>query len=352
MAKKTGLFLFFREPYCSAKTLIMYNNKPQPINIFRRKTLKKLFTLAILLAVGLGLAFFGCSKNPTTSEETAVDDDAAITTVLNTNGYATSDNYGDDGTAGFAKSDAKSDTFPYYVRWRRRINTPVERTISIAYDSNNTFATVTISSDYTGRFVVDNTPNLLLDTFSRAINDHGVRYVWLKKWNDHWYFWGASPLEIATVNPQIIVYIDSVKITGTGGERPNVTFIGSLYGQTLRRDQMPIFEPGATVTATVYTRISSGADSTWAFLHRRIWHSAGWSNHIREPLERVTGEKFVFTKTWTLYSDSILAFPALRHACLDVILGSTLFGDSTAEYSARMWTVPYIVKAVGDTTMP
>ena len=307
--------------------------------------MKKLFTLTILLAVGSGLAFFGCSKNPTTP---VVDDNAAITDVLNSSGYATTDNYGDDGTAGFAK-DAKSDTFPTYMRWRRRI-TGITRNFSIVFDSNKTFATVTISSDYTGRFVVDNTDNALLDTVSRAINDHGVRYVWLKKWNERWYFWGASPLEISTPNAANSVIIDSVVIHATAGERPDVTFLGTLYGQTLRRDQMPIFEPGAEVTATVYTSTSTGTDSTWAFLHRRVRPFDGLPNHIREPFYRES--QFVFTRTWTLASDSIQTLPAVRHACLDVILGSTLFGDSSAEYSARMWTVPYIVKAIGDTTTP
>ncbi|MDI6740089.1 MAG: hypothetical protein QME74_06970, partial [Candidatus Edwardsbacteria bacterium] len=163
-------------------------------------------------------------------------------------------------------------------------------------------------------------------------------------------FWGASPLEISTPNAANSVIIDSVVVHATAGERPDITFLGATYGQTLRREQMPIFAPGATVTATVYTRTSTGADSTWAFLHRRIWHAAGRMNHIREPFYRES--RFVFTRTWTLAADSILVFPAVRHACLDVILGSTLFGNASAEYSARMWTVPYIVKAVGDTTTP
>jgi len=212
------------------------------------------------------------------------------------------------------------------------------------------FATATITTDFTGRFVVDNTDNALPDTFSRAITDHGTRYVKLKKWNNRWHFWGASPLEISTTGAATGVIIDSVRVNGTAGERPDVTFLGTLYGQTLRREQMPIFAPGATVTATVYTRTSSGADSTWAFLHRRVRPFEGQPNHIREPFFRES--QLVFTRTWTLDSDSITAFPAMRHACLDVILGSTLFGDNAAGYSARMWTVPYIVKAVGDTTLP
>ena len=309
--------------------------------------MKKLFTTTMLLVIGLGLTIFGCSKKATSPEEVPVDDNAAITTVLGTSGYATTDNYGDDGTAGFA-NDAKSDTFPNYMRWRRRI-TGITRNISIAYDSGGLFATATITTDFTGRFVVDNTNNGLLDTFSRAIADTGVRFVWLKKWNNRWHFWGASPLVIATTGAANSVIIDSVVVHATAGERPNVTFRGTSYGHTVRRDSMPIFAPGATVTATVFTRTSSGADSTWAFLHRRIFRGFGGPNHIREPFFRES--QMVFTRTWTLVSDSILVLPAVRHACLDVILGSTLFGNSAAEYSARMWTVPYIVKAVND-SMP
>lgn len=308
--------------------------------------MRKLFTTTMLLVVGLGLAVFGCSKKATSPEE-AVDDNAAITTLLNTSGYTTTDNYGDDGTAAFAK-DAKSDTFPNYMRWRRRI-TGITRNISVAYDSGGLFATATITTNFTGRFVVDNTDNGQLDTFSRAINDQGVRHVWLKKWNNRWHFWGASPLEIWTDGAATGVIIDSVVVHATAGENPDVTFLGQTYGQTLHREHMPIFAPGATVTATVHARTSTGADSAWAFLHRRIFRWQAGPNHIREPFYRES--QMVFSRSWTLASDSILAFPAVRHACVDVLLGSTLFGDNTAEYSARLWTMPYIVKAVSD-TMP
>ena len=172
------------------------------------------------------------------------------------------------------------------MRWRGRI-TGVTRNVSIAYDSGGLFATATIATVFTGRFVVDNTNDSLRDTISRAINDHGTRYVWLKKWNDRWHFWGASPLEIATASAATGVIIDSAVVHATGGERPDVTFRGTSYGHTVRRDSMPIFAPGATVTATVYARTSTGADSAWAFLHRRIFRGPGRAQpHPRAVLPR------------------------------------------------------------------
>jgi len=315
---------------------------------------KKLLMATPLVVLALVLVTVGCSKkNPTIPTDTTVDDNTAITNAVAASDWADVSDYGNDGSAGFAKDDP----FPGFVHWRRRI-TGETRTAAIQFDSANTFATVTINKYFDGYFVVDNTNNGVVDTIVRPFRDHGVRYVWLRKIRDHWRIWGASPLDIATDSASTKVVIDSVRITGTSGPRPSVLFAGSTYFQTRRRDEMPIFDAGATVTVNVYGNISGAsypADSAWAFLHRRIHVGLDLFHHLRLPLDRVSGQPFVFTKTWTVADDSISVRPALRHGCVDMILGSTLFDTthvSPKPYSAHLWTMPYIVVNTVNDSLP
>ncbi len=316
--------------------------------------MKRLIAPVLLLALGMALAVIGCSKKNPTSAETPVNDNAAIAMVLGSSGYADVSDYGDDGSAALGSKD---DIFPAYIRWRRRV-TPSAPVFSIQLDSSNTFATVTITRDFTGYFVVDNTNNAMVDTIVRPVHDHGVRYVWLRKINSRWRIWGASPMDIATVSPATAVTIDSVRVTGSSGPRPSVLFAGTVYTQTMRRELMPVFDPGASVTIRVYGSIAGAsypADSVWAFLHRRVYNSNGWYSHLRWAMDRVAGQPFVFTKSWTIADDSISVRPALRQSCVDMILGSALFDTAHASpkpYSARLWTMPYIVVNNADDSLP
>ncbi|MCU0607816.1 MAG: hypothetical protein MUF78_10460 [Candidatus Edwardsbacteria bacterium] len=307
--------------------------------------MKKLLTFAMLIAIASCLALTGCSK---TTSPVALDDDAAINTLLSLSGYSTSDNYGDDGTAAISYAAAK-DSFPSYIKWRRRI-TSITRNVSISYDSANAVALATITVDYYGRLIVDNNNDGdLADTLVRPLHDRGVRYVRLRKVGERWRVWGCSPLEIATVAPQNAVSIDSVRVTGVyDGQNREWLFNGSAFNQIRLRENMPLLDENSSVTLTVWGRLSDPADSMWAFLHRRVPQIGGLLYHLREPLFRTS--TFVFTKTWTIASDNITFRPALRHACIDAILGSTLYDTTAAaEYSARLWTMPYIIKAAADT---
>ncbi|MRR09032.1 hypothetical protein EG831_02865 [bacterium] len=306
--------------------------------------MNKLLTWAMLIATGSCLALTGCSK---ATSPAAIDDDAAITTVLSLSGYSTSDNYGDDGTAAISYAAAK-DSFPSYIKWRRRI-TSITQSVAISYDSANSVALATITVDFHGRLIVDNNNDGdLADTLVRPLHDRGIRYVRLRKVGDRWRIWGCSPMEVATVGPQNAVFIDSVRVAGVyDGQNREWLFNGSVFNQIRLRENMPLLDENSSVTLTVWGRLQDPADSMWAFLHRRVPQIGGLPYPLREPFFRTS--TFVFTKTWTIASDNITFRPALRHACVDGILGSTLYGDSTAEYSARLWTMPYIVKAAADT---
>ena len=297
--------------------------------------MKKKFIFYILpVMVPLVFLLTGCGRyNPASPE---LSDDEAINLLISSSGYADYSNYADDGLSEFAKPVVKSDSFPDDIYFRRRIENR-SHYISINYDSSRTFATVLITTDFTGRLAIDNNQNGVCDTISRPIDDRGLRYVWFRKWNDRWRIYGASPMVVQTANPANRVSIDSIRVEGDLGLRTKVMFNQQEFGQTLRREEMPIFYQGAEVTLTVWASLEQASDSCWAFMHRRVLQN-GVMDHLRVPMLRQG--TFEFRYSWKV--DAITA-PVVRHAAIDVLLGSTLFGDSTAEYSACIWTTPYIV---------
>jgi hypothetical protein len=284
-------------------------------------------SLAVILQSGCG------RSNPAAPE---LSDDEAINLLISSSNYADYSNYTDDGLSEFIPTYPKSDSFPSDIFFRRRIEAR-SHNISIIYDSSRTFATALIATDFTGRLVLDNNQNGVCDSISRPIHDQGLRYVWFRKWNDRWRVYGASPMVVQTADPANKVSIDSIRVEGDLGLRTRVMFNQQGFGQMLRREEMPIFYQGAKVTLTVWASLEQAPDSCWAFMHRRVLQN-GVTDHLRVPMLRQSGFEFSFC--WTV--DAITA-PVVRHAAIDVLLGSTLFGDSTAEYSACIWTLPYIV---------
>lgn len=294
-----------------------------------------------LLALAMAVAFFSCGKTNPTDAPTA-EDDAAINNVLLSSGYTDTTSFINDNTSiPYASSGlvggAKADTFPMTVKWARRIDR-VTRTVDISYDSSNTVALAHITLDFYGRIYVDNTDDGLQNPNVDSLHDRGHRLVRLRKINDRWRIWGVTPLEIATVDPPYRVLIDRVVVSGC--DNGPIEILPSEMSSARLRENLPIFNPGDTAMVTVYCR-TDGPDSTWAFLHRWLYRLP--RHHIRWPLFRENTTSFV--RSWEIVGDSIPLYmlPAVRHASVDVLAWNTLFGDSTASYSARVWCLPYIV---------
>lgn len=295
--------------------------------------------LVVFMLILTTIALVSCGKENPVS--TTSDDDSVINSLLLVSGYTDTTAFVNDGTTVPYASDSytKTDTFPEFVKFARKIIT-VTRTVNIVYNETNTEAVATITIDYDGFFYVDNDGDATTEPYSKVINDQGIRIVWLVKINDNWRISGVSPLEI--VSPDQAVIIDSVQVLGC--INGPITILPEDMTVKRLRENLPIFEPGATATAMVWTRHSSVSDSTWPFLHRWIYHPT-YRKHIREPFYKEVG---YFTRSWDIVSDSIVVFPAIRHASVDVISGSCLFGDSATAYSARIWCLPYIVKTATD----
>lgn len=280
----------------------------------------------------------GCGRTRPVSSE--ISDDDAISLLLSVSSYAEVSNFTDDGLSEFdLKYDyfpVKSDSFNTDILFRRRVESISSR-ITIDYDSSRTFATAVIAKAFKGRFVYDNNLNAACDTFSRPLSDNGIRYVWLQKSSNSWKVYGASPFILETDGPEDRVYIDSIKIEGDLGIRTKVTFLKPEAGQVLTREEMPIFYSGANIILNAWGRVESGIDSCWMFMHRREI-DGGVSSHIRWPMTKQG--VFEFQTSWASDSTEI---PVVRHVAVDMILGATLFEDSTREYSACIWAIPYII---------
>lgn len=295
----------------------------------------------VLTAAFVALMLAACSKNNPAEPSTA-EDDAAINQLLLSSGYTDTTNFINDNTTTPYTSPAslngvKSDTFPISIKWARKINS-VTRTVDISYDSSNTVALAHITLDLYGHIFVDNTDDSLVNPNIDTLHDRGHRLVRLRKVNNRWMIWGVTPLEIATVNPPYNVLIDRVVVTGC--LNGPIEILPAEMSSARLRENLPIFNPGDTAVVTVYCR-TDGADSTWAFLHRWLYRLPRL--HLRWPLFKENTTTFV--RSWEISSDSItvLQLPAVRHASVDVIAWNTLFGDSTALYSARVWCLPYVV---------
>jgi len=295
----------------------------QPLNIY----------LAILAAAFISLS---CSKTPT---GTTISDEDQIKDLLLSSQYTDTTTFVNDGTTvPFSviplKISAKNEIFPDSVKFARKID-QVIRTVSVTLDPDSINATAVITLDLYGIMYVDNDGDSIRDPFLRNFNsaelhDRATRYARLRKINDNWHVWGVTPLELYTLNGDPGLGIDSVVITGCANSNGLVVIRPQDMAQTRLRNLLPIFNPGDSVTVSVW---ASPSGQFWSFLHRWLYRV-----HDRQPMEKVDGQRFTYG--WRVPADALLG---VRHASVDVISQNCLFGDSSATYSARAWCLPYIV---------
>ncbi|MBI5804787.1 hypothetical protein HZA73_01930 [candidate division TA06 bacterium] len=291
--------------------------------------------LALLMAAFISLS---CSKTPT---EATISDEDQIKDLLLSSQYTDTTTFVNDGTSiplsvTSLKSADKNEIFPDSIKFARKVD-QVVRTVSVTLDPDSINATATITLDIYGIMYVDNDGDSIRDPFQRNFNsaglhDRATRYARLRKINDVWHVWGVTPLELYTLNGDPGLGIDSVVISGCANSNGIVVIKPLDMVQTRLRNLLPVFNPGDSVTVSVW---ASPSGQFWSFLHRWLYRV-----HDRRPLEKVDGQ--MFTYSWQVPVDALLG---VRHASVDVISQNCLFGDNTATYSAKAWCLPYIVAA-------
>ncbi|MGB9721003.1 MAG: hypothetical protein ACPL28_05945 [bacterium] len=241
-----------------------------------------------------------------------------------------------------------TDTFPFYVKWVRWIERPVERHYDIDVVDDSAFITMTAYLKGTppgyGFFVANDSPVGSGSIVVRAITDSVVRKAKCFRDDAGWHLASITVADIYTVGTQHPVTISEIRATVASR---NYEFVVNSADKYFEKDELPIFYPNDTVEVTV--TCSAEGDSTWAFLHHGAGHKpgVGLRRHWRQPFYRENTT--TFKRTWIIADDSVLTTPAVRHSAVDILGWETIFGDSTATYYSRAWGIPYIIKNPNDT---
>lgn len=296
----------------------------------------------LLIAIA-GVLVIGCAKN----------EEAEVQEFLDRCWFAGGEIQSSDDSTNVPKGAGSglglaTDTFPYYVKWVRFIERPVERHYEIDVVGDSAFVTMTAFFKGTppgyGFFVANDSPVGSGPVMVREIVDSVVRKIKCFRDDAGWHLASLTVADIYTVGTQHPVTITEVRATVASR---NYEFVVNDANTYFEKNELPIFYPNDTVEVTV--TCSAQGDSTWAFLHHGAGHKPGvglrW--HWRQPFYRENTT--TFKRTWIIADDSVVTTPAVRHSAVDVIGWETLFGDSTATYYSRAWALPYIIKNPDDT---
>ncbi len=300
----------------------------------------KYFAHVLLIAVVM-VVLVGCSKNEKADVEAFLDKCWFVGGEVQTS---------DDSTKTPALVNTPliaTDTFPFYVKWVRFIERPVDRHFDIDVIGDSAFVTMTAYFKGTppgyGFFVTNDSPVGSGPVMNRAITDSVVRKIKCYRDDAGWHLASITVADIYTVGTEHSVTINKIEVR----VRDTLVFSVDNPNTYFTKEQLPIFKPNDTVKVTVYCEAQG--DSTWAFLHHGAGHrpGIGLRRHWRQPFYRENTT--TFERIWIIADDSVIVTPAVRHSAIDVLGWETLFGDSTATYYSRAWGLPYIIKNSGDT---
>jgi hypothetical protein len=308
--------------------------------------MKRTTLFAVAVALAAALAFVGCAKQQQNDQQ-AVNDlltGSDYTNDTHVSNYGANDTTLDqpDTLQGMSTEDGYG-RIPF-VRFRRYIPTNgIQRQVKVqipAYPGGpDTTALATITWTITGELrTMFDTTTQPINIWRKPFTDFGTRKVYLEKYDNSWHIKKISPLKIATQNAAYNLNIISIHAVGL---LSHDTFDLTTTDTLLTKAQLPWFEPGDTVVATVTVR--SDGDSCWAFLYHgqplkpRIW---------REPYWR-TGT-WTFERAW-LVRREIYSKPCVRPSINDAIGWGTLWADTSKPYVSASWGIPYIIRMPVDT---
>ncbi len=235
-----------------------------------------------------------------------------------------------------------SDTLPEEIKFARKIDRPIEREWNINVIGDSAYA-IGDADSITGGFYLINE----LGLWEKSIYDQAHREVVFKKIDGRWRFYAITPIEFWTKDKKDYITIEKIEITASPSGN---SFEIDDPLEFFKKEELPWFEPADTVHVKVTVKVVGG-DSCWAFLHHGRGYRKGVGKHHRDPFYRTSVEDsiYVFERDWYI-SDDIEKYekPVVRHGAVDVIAGSTLYGDTTYSYIAHAYALPYIIKHVGE----
>ncbi|MEO0216788.1 MAG: hypothetical protein ABIL14_07210 [candidate division WOR-3 bacterium] len=270
-------------------------------------------TKVLLLIVTAGALITRCAKNEKAEVEEFLDRCWFIGGEARTSDDSTTTPQGSIGGPGLAL-----DTFPFYVKWVRRIERPdTTRHYEIDVIGDSAFVTMTAYFKGTppeyGIFVVSDSPVGSGLVMVREITDSVVRKIKCYRNDTGWHLVSMTVADIYTVGTEHPVTITRIEVR-VGGI---LVFTVNDPNTYFTKEQLPAFKPNDTVEVTVYCQAEG--DSTWAFLHHGAEHrpGVGLKRHWRQPFYR--DNTTTFKRTWIIADDSVLVTPAVRYSAIDVL---------------------------------
>ncbi len=283
------------------------------------------------------LSFSACKKS--TSPTTNLDKDAILKAVAEDSTSFTSEITDLDSMGTPKIVGADSVKF-----WWRKINR-VSRTINVSIysaDSTHTYpyAYVTVIDTLFGRLIIisQDSSHSLVRTI-KSLTDEAVKRAYFEKRGTNedvhrgWRLIGISEVLVHSF-PNNTRQINSVHLLSPGYDR---IFTEDDITKITSRDSLLIFNAGDSVTLTVFT----GDPSDLVYLHRPPCYYYNCKPH-RQPFYN-NGDG-TFTGTWVIGDCSVDTYDVvIRHAAIDVIKYSSIYGDSTYSYDSRIWGITYKV---------
>jgi hypothetical protein len=230
-------------------------------------------------------------------------------------------------------------TLPW-VRFFRimRLAPRVEYIVRIPGSEGDSTADVRIVHHVLGVFVVDNADDHINNPFFRPFTCVAATNVMARLTPDGWRIVEISPTNVHSLDDGgTTVHIEEMIAEGSSHTFPISSILSPDTLLTLY--ELPAFAPGDTVR--VRARVSSTRpDGCWLFLHVHSDHGASVF-HLRVPFVRDAGDPTLYYATWVVPAG--IEAPRVFHVAVDGIGWNTLFGDGTAIYNSRMWSVPCLV---------
>ncbi|KPJ59352.1 MAG: hypothetical protein AMJ46_11490 [Latescibacteria bacterium DG_63] len=199
-------------------------------------------------------------------------------------------------------------------------------------------ADVKILQHISGAFVVDNTDDAIINPFYRRLGSIAVTHFMLNKLEGVWRIAKISPTDIVSTNDGgTTIHIEGIRTQGSSRTYPQTIIMSA--DSLLALDRLPAFAPGDTVMVAAKA-LNRNEDGSWLFLHVHCAHHASFF-HGWVPFVRDDSDPTMFYARWILPPG--VATPRVFHMAVDAIDWNTLFGDETAVYNSRIWSVPCVL---------
>lgn len=319
--------------------------------------MKRFSILTSVVLASLLLTAAGCSKDSVLSDtpQEPTAEQQEIQAFLETSEYAlpeefhSDQDYEDQGVLAepdenvVSQDTGEAADFLPWVRFVRlaRVRPQTEYVIQVPGAGGEGTADVRVIHHIVGAFIVDNSRDRVVNPFVRQFTSIATRNLMLRKTDGAWTVEKVSPTDILSTNDGgTTIHIAGVGTRGSSGTHPEVRLASP--DTLLSPDELPRFAPGDTMLVAARAA-SSAEDGCWLFLHV---HGASYGPHAhvihwRIPFVRDGSDPNLYFARLPL--PNVACCPRVMHMAVDGIGWNTLFGDETAVYNSRMWSVPCVI---------